>query len=107
MEEPELVMEDSTEGEETMETILEEPGAEASAMAFETELELAEEDFAPPDGDQFVIQVNSETKPPEGGSSEQLGILLENIITSSVQKSLEQAMPNVIDQIVQKIREDT
>ena len=44
---------------------------------------------------------------PVGNASEQLGRLLENIISSSVQKSIGRAMPALIDQIVSKIKEKT
>ena len=44
---------------------------------------------------------------PECNASEQLGQLLENVIASSVQKSIARAMPELIDQIVLKIKEKT
>ncbi len=47
------------------------------------------------------------TDSPAGNTSEQLGRLLENIIASSVQKSIDRAMPALIDQIVLKIKEKT
>ncbi len=105
IEEPELIMEDSTEGEEMVESILDAP---VSEMAFEAEVELDDSDFSAPEGEQLVFQAaTSDDNSSEGSSSEQLGKLLENIITISVQKSIETAMPDLVNQIVKKLKEET
>ena len=42
---------------------------------------------------------------PDSKASEQLGRVLEKVIASSAQKAIAQAMPDLLDQIVRKIRE--
>ena len=60
--------------------------------------------------EQAIVKDNEEsmrTDFPDSNASEQLGRLLEKVIASSVQKAIAQAMPDLVDQIVRKIREKT
>ncbi|MBF0279236.1 MAG: hypothetical protein HQM13_15670 [SAR324 cluster bacterium] len=107
LEEPELILEDSTEGEDMIESTFEEPVSESPEIAFETELELSDDEYSASDADQVIFQNSaSSDEISSSETSEQLGKLLESIITGSVQKSIETAMPELVDQIVKKIKEE-
>ena len=58
--------------------------------------------------EQAIVKDNEEsmrTDFPDSKASEQLGRVLEKVIASSAQKAIAQAMPDLLDQIVRKIRE--
>ena len=81
---------------------------EMEEMPLGAELELENKDFDAQPAEQIVIQVNTQSPPssPENNNSDNLGKLLENVVAASVQKSLEQSMPHLVEQIVKKIKED-
>ncbi len=108
MEESETLLDTSTEGEDMGTMPPAAPLGPSTPAPFEASLQLMDEEFSVPENNKFILQMASKTMSTATDDlSNQLGKVLEEMISTSVQKSIQAVMPDLVDAIVQQIKDQS